>query len=630
MTRRRSTLFALLPLLIAVSPLFVRLAARAARGPEPRSIRLVDGVSRPLRASTGGALVLIFTSAECPIANAYSPTLNALAGAYPADRVALVGVFVDPDLSDGALRDHAKEFALNFPVATDRRCRLAKEMGVSVTPEAAVLDDRGEVRYVGRIDDQWAARGKANAHPKAHELKDAIGALLAGKPIEKSRVAAVGCPLPQAPKPEKAPTYHGEVAEILNRRCVDCHRPGQVGPFALLTFNQARKRAADIAQVVESRQMPPWKPSPHFGGPFKNDRSMTPEEIETLIAWAEGGAPEGEPKAEAVAPPPKSNAEWALGTPDLVIEMPEAYDVPASGADIYRCFVVPTSLPKGVYVAAVEFKPGNPTVVHHVISYVDTQGKARELDRAEAGPGYTCFSGPMFDVHGDLGGWAPGNEPGFLPEGIGRSLPKGSDVVLQMHYHPSGKPETDRTKIGLYFCKTPTKQVLHWASAAHMKMVLPKDQPRVEIRAQLKAPVDMDAYAVSPHMHLLGKDMTIVLTEPDGTTRPLVRIDDWDFQWQNTYYFREPIRIKKGTTLDVVAHYDNSKDNPRNPNNPPIEVRWGEATTDEMCIGFLAVTKAGQDLTKPGEVDDLGKILARTYREMWREYEESQKSRSGR
>ncbi len=621
-------LAAVLP--VVVLGTLVGLAARTTQSsPKPppvRVLRLADGTTRPTRAVSKGAVALVFCSAECPISNGYSPTLNALAKEFPADRVTLIGVYVDPDLSDTTLLSHAKEYELAFPVAADRSGRLARRLGVKVTPEVVVLDDKDEVRYIGRIDDQYAARGKQNANPFTHELKDAIDAVLAGRDPKVTRVEAVGCPLPLVGDPNSPPTYNGEVATILKERCGDCHRPGQVGPFPLQTYAQARKRAADIADVVETRLMPPWKASPDFGGPFKHDRSMTNDEIAKIVAWSEAGAPEGDPstvlKAEPIA---SSETGWKFGTPDLVVKLPEEFAIPAQGKDIYRCFVVPNTLLNDVYVSAVEFRPGNRAVVHHVLAYVDTSGKARELDKADPGEGYSCFSGPMFDPHGDLGGWAPGNEPSFLPDGIGRSLPKGSDIVLQVHYHPSGRAVTDRTEIGLFFSKSPVRQVLHWTAAANMAMVLPKDQSRIKISARWQAPVDLDAYAVSPHMHLLGKDMTMTLTEPDGTIRPLIRIDDWDFQWQTTYDFKDPIRIQKGTFLDVVAHFDNSKGNPRNPNSPPIDVKSGEATTDEMCIGFLAVTKADQDLTKPGQVDDLGKIIAKSFEDDRRAYEELQK-----
>ena len=292
------------------------------------------------------------------------------------------------------------------------------------------------------------------------------------------------------------------------------------------------------------------------------------------------------------------------------------------------CFVIPTNLPKDVYIEAIDYRPGNRKVVHHILSYVDTSGQARKRDAADPGPGYTCFSGPEVEIHGDLGGWAPGNEPSVLPEGVGRSLPKGADVIMQVHYHPNGKPETDRSRIGLYFAKKPVKQTLHWNFALDPGLELKPGESNHEAKAYWKTPVDLMAYAVTPHMHLLGKNMTISITYPDGRAEDLVKIGDWDFNWQNTYYFEKALELPKGTILSVVAHYDNSESNPRNPNHPPKLVKWGEATTDEMCIGFLAVTKKGQDLTKPGEKDDLLQIFEQQREEERQKWEAEAKKRA--
>ena len=270
---------------------------------------------------------------------------------------------------------------------------------------------------------------------------------------------------------------------------------------------------------------------------------------------------------------------------------------------------MPTGLTEDKYVSAVEFRAGNRSVVHHILAYVDVSGKARERDKADPGPGYSCFGGPGDPIHGGLGGWAPGNRPSYLDEGIGRSLPGKSDVIIQVHYHPRGKAETDRSKIGIYFARKPVKQTLHWSVVINPELVLPPGQSNIEVKAAWEVPVDVVAHNVSPHMHLLGHDMQISVKFPDGKVQDLIRIDDWDFNWQYTYHFEKPIDIPKGSVVYLVSHFDNSSANPRNPNHPPKEVKWGEATTDEMCIGFLGVTKKGQDLTQPGEKDDYMDIL---------------------
>ncbi len=297
------------------------------------------------------------------------------------------------------------------------------------------------------------------------------------------------------------------------------------------------------------------------------------------------------------------------------------FAIPAAGDDIYRCFVIPTKLEKDQYVTAIEYRPGNRRVVHHLLAYVDISGKARERDAADPGPGYSCFSGPGEPINGDLGGWAPGIQPSPLPEGIGRSLPRGSDIIVQVHYHPSGKPETDRTRIGIHFARKPIRQTLHWAAAANLGLELPPGNSNVEVKAAWPIPIDLVAHAVTPHMHLLGRDIAMSITFPDGREQELIKIDDWDFDWQYSYFFQKPLDLPKGSVLNVVAHYDNSASNPHNPNKPPKLVKWGEATTDEMIVGFIAVTKKGQDLTQPGAKDDLMEIFHKQ-REEYREKRE--------
>ncbi|WP_406700617.1 redoxin domain-containing protein [Singulisphaera sp. Ch08] len=596
------------------SPPAAEVALPTMRGP--------DGQIVNLTAPRGGISALIFYSSECPISNAYSPELNRLRSEFPTESVKIVGVCVDHDLSSADLMAHAKDFDLKFPVVQDRGGAIATTLGAAVTPEAFVVDERGRILYHGRIDDQYAARQKKNANPKVSELRDAIVAVLEKRKVAIAHVPAVGCPIPKPIPTVTAPTYAGEVASILQKNCQECHRRGQVGPFSLETYEQARKRASDIATIAEERKMPPWKPDPHVGPGLKNDRSLSTDEIATLTAWAEAGAPLGDP--ERVPPSPNFPEDWALGTPDLVLALDEDFSIPADGDDIYRCFVLPTNLPKDVYVSAIEYRPGNRRVVHHMLGYVDVSGEGRKKDKAEPGQGYSCFSGPGIEIDGDMGGWAPGNEPSHLPEGLGRSLPSRADVVVQIHYHPSGKPETDRSRIGLHFSKKPVRQILHWNAAIKFDLKIPANDRNFKAEAAWPVPVDLQAWAVTPHMHLLGKNMSMSLKFPDGRIQELIKIGDWDFGWQNSYFFKEPITLPKGTVLKVVAHFDNSADNPRNPNHPPKDVAWGEATTDEMCIGFIAVTKKGQDLTRAGEKDDLHDLFKAQIKEFEKKMKEQE------
>lgn len=406
------------------------------------------------------------------------------------------------------------------------------------------------------------------------------------------------------------PTFSKDVAPLLRQHCQACHRKGEVAPFPLETYVQARKRAEDLVSVTSDRSMPPWKPEPGVGPPLEHDRSLSAAEIATIQAWAAAGAPEGDAKD---LPPPSTFEEgWALGTPDLVLEMPEEFVVPPSGPDIYRCFVIPTTVPDDTYVSAVDFRPGNHRVVHHMLTYLDTSGEARARDAADPGPGYESLAGPGIEVAGDLGGWTSGNKPTHLPDGVARPFPRGADLVLQIHYHPSGRPEKDRTKLGLHFTKMPVRQSFHWANASNYKFQIAAGQSDVEVKASWFVPVDMQALAVNPHMHLLGHDIRMSVTYPGGKSRDLIHVKDWDPAWQDAYYFKTPVELPKGSTVKVVARYDNTA-HARNPNTPPKTVKVGPKATDEMCVGYVGVVKKDQDLTRMGEKDDLFEVLLRQH-----------------
>ncbi|HEX4121028.1 MAG TPA: peroxiredoxin, partial [Verrucomicrobiae bacterium] len=355
------------------------------------------------------------------------------------------------------------------------------------------------------------------------------------------------------------------------------------------------KRAKQIARVTDEKIMPPWKAEPGFGE-FANDRHLAPEQIAMFRDWLVAGTPEGS-RADLPASPHFTEG-WSLGEPDVVLEPDEDYGLAAEGPDIYRCFVVPTKFTEDHFIRALEVKPGNRRVVHHVIVHFDTTGRARELDAQDPGPGYTAFGGVGFRSGGMIGGWAPGNFPSLLPDGIGRLVPKGADLVLQVHYHRSGKPEKDRTKIALYFAKGPIDKRIRSFPVLKRQLRIPPGESNYTVHASLPIKLNATLYRVTPHMHLLGRDMKVTATLPDGTLIPLVHVENWDFNWQTGYELKTPLHLPAGSRVDLEAHYDNSSDNPLNPNNPPKLVTWGEQTTDEMCIAFLSFTLDREHLTQ--------------------------------
>lgn len=558
------------------------------------------------------ATVVVFLSFDCPNSNAYAPTLIDLHEAHAKQGVKFVGL-VESDTTADELKAKVAEFKLPFPVYLDAKHAVADVFKAKVTPEAFLVDHNAVIRYRGRIDNMFSDRLKRNPTVTDHDLKTGLGELLAGKPVTTPVTKAVGCSIGTRDAVVKTPTsvtYHKDVAPILQKNCMACHRAGEVGPFALTTYKQAANWAEDIKEYTANRKMPPWKPSAATYA-FHNDRRLSDADLKTLASWADGGTPEGDPKD---APPaPTFTDGWMLGKPDLILSVDEDFHLAASGNDAFRCYVMPTNLPEDKYIVGFEVKPGNPRIVHHTLNYWDLSGQGRKLEKAarekakpddkDRGPGYSSAMGvgflpgksPREDVPsmGNFGGWAPGQVPRFLPEGTGYLLPKGADVVIQTHYHRNGKAEKDRTQVALYFAKKPVEkpyQALVLGAKNYLFMRIPAGEEAHPIEGEFYLTTDATMHSVMPHMHLIGKSVRVTMTPPDGTQSTLVEINDWDYNWQETYWFKEPLKLKAGTQVKIEAVFDNSSKNPNNPSNPPKTVHFGEQTTNEMLFGFFGVT----------------------------------------
>ena len=373
-----------------------------------------------------------------------------------------------------------------------------------------------------------------------------------------------------------APTFTRDVAPILYKNCAVCHHAGQVAPFPLLSYQDAARRAKLIADVTSSRYMPPWKP---VGGHFRNERGLTAREIETLRRWAAAGAPEGDPK---FAPPvPQYSSDWALGNPDLIVRLPKPFPIPADGPDIYQCFVVASGVPTDRYIRAFEFRPSNPKVVHHSLIFTESSGVARQI----AGPTrtYPCFGSIGTLWTSAVGGWSPGNVPMPMPEGTGVWLPPRADIVIQIHYHPTGKAEEDQSSIGLYFEDKPPTRHLVDIGLTSRHIDIPAGDTQYKVHDHFTLPVDVEATGIIPHCHLVCKSVEGWAILPNGKRINLLRIDDWDFNWQDQYRYARPLRLPADTRLEMEITYDNSDANPHNPNHPPKRVRWGPGVADEMA-----------------------------------------------
>jgi mono/diheme cytochrome c family protein len=391
-------------------------------------------------------------------------------------------------------------------------------------------------------------------------------------------------------------TFNQEIAPIIYGNCSACHRPGEAAPFPLLSYEDVVKKAKTIAKVTAVRLMPPWKAEPASYA-YHDERRLTEPQIALIQAWVEQGMPQG---AGQKPTPPTFASNWRLGEPDLVVEMPAAYHVPADGPDIYRNIAVPLGLTEDKWIAAIDMRPSARAVVHHVLYFADPNGRAHQKPQQGTEPGFSGMRAGGASL--PLGGWAVGAQPHLFPEGLALRLPKGSDLVVQYHFHPTGKPEAEKSIIGLYFAKTAPKRTLTRiqmppAYSLFSGLDIPPGEKDFVIRDSYTLPAAIDAVAVGAHAHYLGKRLRMTATLPDGDAKTLLFIKDWDFAWQDRYFFEHLVPLPKGTRLDVEIHWDNSAENPRNPSSPPLRVTWGEESKDEMgSISLMVVPREESEL----------------------------------
>jgi tetratricopeptide (TPR) repeat protein/mono/diheme cytochrome c family protein len=392
-----------------------------------------------------------------------------------------------------------------------------------------------------------------------------------------------------------AVTFSKDVAPILFDHCAGCHHPNGTAPFALLTYSAAKQHATQIAVMTKRRLMPPWKSEPGYGD-FIGHRPLTDREIDVLQQWVDSGAREGDP-ADLPAVPRWTNG-WQLGTPDLVVSLPLAYTLAADGADVSRVFVLPIPIDTARYVRGVEFRPGNPRVVHHANIRIDRTRASRLLDDEDPAPGYDgLLAHSAVYPDGHFLGWTPGQAAPLLPKGLAWRLAPGSDLVVEVHMKPSGKREVIEPSIGFYFGSDPPERTPAMLRLGRQDIDIAAGQNDYVSADSFVLPVDVDVQAVQPHAHYRAREVQGTATLPDGTTRWLIYIKDWDFRWQHVYRYVTPFMLPKGTTLSVRYRFDNSAGNPRNPRQPPQRVTWGQWSQDEMADLWIQVlTRDDRDL----------------------------------
>ena len=380
-------------------------------------------------------------------------------------------------------------------------------------------------------------------------------------------------------------TFTKDVAPILYKNCAECHRSGEIAPMSLMTYQEARPWAKSMREHVVNRTMPPWSADPKVGQ-WANDPRLSQQDIDTIVTWVEAGAPKGEDKD--LPPAPKFTTGWTIGEPDVVLEMPQEYNVPADGTIPYLYYSMPTNFTEDKWIQAMEIRPGNRSVVHHVIAYSQDAGVK---DTAAGG------EGELRAGRTHLGGITPNKTGIHYGTDMARLIKKGSNIVFQMHYTTNGTPTKDRTKIGFVFAKEPGKKMLVTGNAMNVRFAIPAGDGNHEVKASKTFTEDVLITSFMPHMHVRGKAFSYTATYPDGRSELLLNVPNYDFNWQHTYLPKAPIRLPKGARLDCVAAFDNSSKNKYNP-DPTMTVRWGDQTWEEMMIGWFTYTKAPMEPSK--------------------------------
>ncbi|MFP6767458.1 MAG: redoxin domain-containing protein [Planctomycetaceae bacterium] len=518
-------------------------------------------------------VIAVFMGTRCPIGNAYVPTLLDLQKDYRGKSVRVIGI--NPNLSDSVkdISTHVEKFKLTFPVLVDSEQRVADLFGAQRTPEVFVLDRRRRIRYRGRIDDRFGYLYKREKS-RRQELKSALDELLGDKAVSVSITKPVGCLITRQDRAKQAGsiTYARHVSRILQQKCAGCHHANTAAPFSLTSYDEAKNWSATIKETVVQRRMPPWHADPRYGH-FSNDMRLTQAEIDTLVAWIDDGTPMG--KVADLPPKIQYSDGWMIGKPDVVFKMPREFTVKAKGTVRYQYFVTKMDLKEDVWIQAAEARPGNRSVVHHIIVYHRPAGSGKNRRRQS------------------IVGTAPGEDPEIWPLGTGRKIPAGSELVWQLHYTPTGKVETVRSSLGLIFCKTPPRRSVKGKAAINFRFKIPPGASNHRVVSSVDFSRDAELLSLMPHMHLRGKDFLYRAHYPDGKKEILLSVPGYDFNWQHRYRFAKPFRVPAGTKIECVAHFDNSIENPANP-DPKKLIGWGDQTWNEMMIGFVNYVDASR------------------------------------
>ncbi|MBX7167984.1 MAG: thioredoxin family protein [Pirellulales bacterium] len=537
----------------------------------------VHGRPRSLADFRDAKLVVVaFLGTECPLVTLYTPRLNELAESYAGRGVQFVGINSNQQDSLTELADFAHKYNVAFPLLKDPGNRVADVFGAVRTPEVFVLDGDRVVRYWGRIDDQYVIGAKKQQAEHA-DLKDALEQLLSGREVAVPTTKALGCLIGRVKRPDPAGeiTYANQVSRLLQKRCVECHHDGQIAPFALTSYDEVLGWAEMIQEVVHERRMPPWLAAPGHGQ-FKNDPSLSTEEVALIDRWVAGGCPQGD---EAELPAPAAfEAGWGISKPDEIFYMSDTpFQVPAEGVVDYQLYDVDPGFTEDKWIREAEVKCSAAAVVHHVIVFIGGAGGGR-------------FGAPQM-------AYAPGMTPRRFDQGMAIRAPAGCRLTFQVHYTPNGTAQADRSYVGfVYADPSEVTHEVEGGACGDMAFRIPPGDDNYRVVADRKFLKDTVLLGMNPHMHVRGKAFRYELLSPDGQREILLDVPRYDFNWQLWYNLEQPRLIPKGSKMICTAYFDNSEHNPANP-DPNQTVTWGEQTWDEMMFGFFSTIRPLRDKT---------------------------------
>jgi peroxiredoxin len=541
------------------------------------------------------ALVIAFTGASCPLSKRFAPDLAAIEKEYLMKGVRFL--FVDPIALEGAeedLRSLVKLHGFDGPVVLDQDESLTRHFGATSTTEVFVLDTARTLLYRGPVSDQYGIGYQLEA-PRHQYLREALDAHLMGKAVPTPALWSPGCELDLSNKPTATitATYHNRISRILQKNCVECHREDGVAPFSLTNYKDTKANAGMIRKVVSEDIMPPWFAAPPDNGhlsKWANDRSLHQSEKTDILTWIRAGKPEGDP---AHAPLPRRvPSEWNIGPPDVIFQLPHEVPIKATGQMPYVYLRAKTNFPEDRWVEAAEVRPTAAQAVHHAIVFVTGPGR---LNR---------------DQSGSLVAYVPGNTFVEFPQGVAKKLPAGATLLFQMHYTPTGKAITDRTRIGLRFAKKPPEKIVRTLPVANRRIRIPANESSHVETASRYIQAGTVVRAFMPHMHLRGKAFKYELLNKNGERETLLEVPHYDFNWQLRYELKEPRLLPEGSRIEVTGTFDNSSKNPANP-DPSRTVLWGDQSDEEMLIGYVECEFDADESTKESNPDGGGDMFVK-------------------